>query len=157
MGLHIFRHIFLSNYWWQRSDIWSQASYRYPISWEMFLDPSDSYFLIKINKIGKQEVGIWWAQKRFPRYGVPIWSLWPNIRFLPSIVAEKNALYPRSPKGEGGIPFYLCPSFRPSKIFFVAFFSVNVDGRNLTFGHKRHIPGFANVIPARFVFAVLLD
>jgi hypothetical protein len=40
-----FRHIFLSNYWWQRSDIWSQASYRYPISWEAFLDPSDSYFL----------------------------------------------------------------------------------------------------------------
>ena len=41
----IFRHIFLSNYWWQKSDIWSQASYRYPISWEAFLDPSDSYFL----------------------------------------------------------------------------------------------------------------
>ena len=39
---------------------------------------------------GKQEVGIWWVQKRFPRYGVPIWSLWPNIRSLPSIVAEKN-------------------------------------------------------------------
>ena len=45
---------------------------------------------IKINKISKQEVGIWWVQKRFPRYGVPIWSLSPNIRFLPSIVAEKN-------------------------------------------------------------------
>jgi hypothetical protein len=44
---------------------------------------------IKINKVGKQEVEIWWIQKRFPRYGVPIWSLWPNIRFLPSIVAEK--------------------------------------------------------------------
>ena len=43
--MHILRHIFLSNYWWQRSDIWSQASYRYPISWEVFLDPSDSYFL----------------------------------------------------------------------------------------------------------------
>ena len=43
--MHIFRHIFLSNYWWQRSDIWSQASYRYPISWEVFFDPSDSYFL----------------------------------------------------------------------------------------------------------------
>jgi hypothetical protein len=42
------------------------------------------------NKIGKQEVGIWCVQKSFPRYGVPIWSLWPNIRFLPSIVAEKN-------------------------------------------------------------------
>jgi hypothetical protein len=43
--MHIFRHIFLSNCWWQRSDIWSQASFRYPISWEAFLDPSDSYFL----------------------------------------------------------------------------------------------------------------
>ena len=43
--MHIFHHIFLSNYWWQKSDIWSQASYRYPISWEAFLDPSDSYFL----------------------------------------------------------------------------------------------------------------
>ena len=45
---------------------------------------------IKINKVSKQEVGIRWVQKRFPRYGVPIWSLWPNIRFLPSIVAENN-------------------------------------------------------------------
>ena len=45
---------------------------------------------IKINKVGKQEVGIWWVQKRFPRYGVPIWSMWQNIRFLSSIVAEKN-------------------------------------------------------------------
>ena len=46
---------------------------------------------IKTNKVGKQEVGIWWVQKRFPQYGIPIWSLWPNIRFLSSIVAEKNA------------------------------------------------------------------
>jgi hypothetical protein len=30
-------------------------------------------------------------------------------------------------------------SFRPSKIFLVTFFSVTVDGRNLIFGHKRHI------------------
>ena len=48
-------------------------------------------------------------------------------------------LYPCSPKGEGGILFYLCPSFRPSKIFFVAFFLVTVDGRNQIFGHKHHI------------------
>jgi hypothetical protein len=48
-------------------------------------------------------------------------------------------LYPRSPKGEGGILFYLCPSIRPSKIFFIAFFSVTVDGRNLIFGRKCHI------------------
>ena len=45
---------------------------------------------IKINKAGIQEVGIWWVQTRFPRHGVPIWSLWPNIRSLPSIIAEKN-------------------------------------------------------------------
>ena len=41
----IFCRIFLSNYWWQESDIWSQASYRYAILWEAFLDPSDSHFL----------------------------------------------------------------------------------------------------------------
>ena len=41
----IFSRIFLSNYWWQKSDIWSHASYRYAISWEAFFDPSDSYFL----------------------------------------------------------------------------------------------------------------
>ena len=37
----IFRRIFLSNYQWQKSDIWSQASYRYAILWEAFLDLSD--------------------------------------------------------------------------------------------------------------------
>ena len=41
----IFRRIFLSNCWWQKSDIWSQASYRYTILWVALLDPSDSYFL----------------------------------------------------------------------------------------------------------------
>jgi hypothetical protein len=43
--MHIFRRIFLIVYWWQESDIWSQASYRYHISWEALSDPSDSYFL----------------------------------------------------------------------------------------------------------------
>jgi hypothetical protein len=28
--------------------------------------------------------------KRYPQYGIPIWRLWPNIRFLPSTVTEKN-------------------------------------------------------------------
>jgi hypothetical protein len=41
----IFRRIFLSNCWWQKSDIWSQPSYMYTILWVAFLDPSDSYFL----------------------------------------------------------------------------------------------------------------
>jgi hypothetical protein len=70
---------------------------------------------IKINKVGKQEEGIWWVQKRFPRYGVPIWSLWPNIRYLPFIHMEHKCS------------------------FFVAFFSATIDGRNLIFGHKLHI------------------
>jgi hypothetical protein len=46
-----------------------------------------------------------------------------------------HVIIPPLPEGGGGILFYLCPS----KIFFVAFFSVTVDGRNLIFGHKRHI------------------
>jgi hypothetical protein len=64
VAMLIFRRNFLSNYWWQESDIWSQASYRYPISWEAFLDPSDSYFLFA------DLVGFWnfclnrWAEAR---------------------------------------------------------------------------------------------
>ena len=46
-------------------------------------------------------------------------------------------LYPRSPKGEGGILFYLCPSVVQD--IFRRIFSVTVDGRNLIFGHKLHI------------------
>jgi hypothetical protein len=34
----IFRRIFHSNCWWQKSDIWSQASYRYTILWVAFLE-----------------------------------------------------------------------------------------------------------------------
>ena len=41
----IFRRIFLSNGWWQKSDIWSQAAYMYAMLWVAFLDLSDSYFL----------------------------------------------------------------------------------------------------------------
>ena len=72
---------------------------------------------IKINIVGKQEVGIWWVQKNYPQYGIPIWSLGPNIRFLPLIVAEKYAtknildgrkdrgktVYPPPLSGSGGI------------------------------------------------------
>jgi hypothetical protein len=42
---YMFRRIFFSNCWWQKSYIWSQASYRYAILWVSSLDPSDSYFL----------------------------------------------------------------------------------------------------------------
>jgi hypothetical protein len=106
--MHIFLRIFLSNYWWQESDIWSQSSYRYAILWEAFLE----------------------VQKRFPRYGLPIWSLWPNIRFLPSIVAEKNVTK----------NVHICSMcIKTYCTFFVAFFSATIDDRNLIFGHKLHI------------------
>ena len=54
---------------------------------------------------------------------------------------SSNFIYPRSPKGGGYtvLPLSVCPSFRPAKIFFVTFFSVTVDGRNLIFGHTLHI------------------
>ena len=49
-----------------------------------------------------------------------------------------TVFYTPAPEGGGGytvLPLSVCPS----KIFFIAFFSVTVDGRNLIFGHKRHI------------------
>jgi hypothetical protein len=67
---NIFRHIFLSNYWWQKSDIWSQASHRYVISWEAFLEPSDSYFLLQKTSIfalilwEEQRLNRFWSEKR---------------------------------------------------------------------------------------------
>ena len=56
---------------------------------------------------------------------------------LDSVLQKKfyyNNYTPATP--ERGILFYLCLSFRPSKKFFVAFFSATIDGRNLIFGHK---------------------
>ena len=51
-----------------------------------------------------------------------------------------NYYTPAPQRGRGVYCFTsVRPSFRLSKIFFVAFFSVTVDGRNLIFGHKRHI------------------
>jgi hypothetical protein len=49
----------------------------------------------------------------------------------PYFFPKELLLYPRSPKGEGVYCFTSVRlSFRPSKIFFVAFFSVTVDGSN---------------------------
>jgi hypothetical protein len=39
---------------------------------------------------GKQEVGIWRVKKHFPRYGVHIWRLWPNIRFRFQVLTDFN-------------------------------------------------------------------
>ena len=55
------------------------------------------------------------------------------------IFSQAKCVYPRSPKGERSILFYLCPPVRPSNIFFVAFSSAIIDGKNLIFCHKLHI------------------
>jgi hypothetical protein len=136
--MHIFRPIFLSNYWWQelyKNQLSRQTgsrnrtdpktlptiSYTYmtlvtkyqisavncyclptllifmhtehtfcicPFLVAFFSPTIDGRDLIFGHKL---HIGtIWWIQKRLPRYEVLIWSLWPNIRSLPSIVAEKN-------------------------------------------------------------------
>jgi hypothetical protein len=84
---------------------------------------------IKINKVGKQEVGIWRVQKRFPQYGIPIWSLWPNIRFLsgkrfwthqiPTACLRTLLIFIHIEH-----TFCICP-------FLVAFFSATIDDRIL--------------------------
>ena len=71
-----------------------------------------------------QDSGIEWSSRL---NGIKSWILaiyWHLISYL----------CPRS-TGGGGLLFYL----RPSKIFFVAFFSSIIDGRNLIFGDKLHI------------------
>ena len=49
--------------------------------------------------------------------------------------------YTPAPRRERGVYCFTSvhPSFRPSKIFFVTFFSTTIDGRNLIFGHKLYI------------------
>jgi hypothetical protein len=74
---------------------------------------------IQINKVGKQEVGIWWIQKHFPRYGVPIWSVWPYfsiVRYCHQKFCISNFIVIITPltEGGGGMLFYFCPSVRPS-------------------------------------------
>jgi hypothetical protein len=66
---------------------------------------------------------------------------------------SQNIYTPAPQRGRGYtvLPLSVCPSFRPSKIFFGAFFSVTVDGRNLIFGHKHHI-GIASVATLSVVY-----
>jgi hypothetical protein len=135
-------HIFLSNYWWQRSDIWSQASYRYPISWEVFLDPSDSYFLfadlvgfythwiymlifrrIFLSNYWWQESDIW-SQASY-RYPIS-WEAFLNPSDSYFLFADF-------------VDFYTHLTYICICTFFVAFFSATIDDRNLIFGHKLHI------------------
>ena len=50
-----------------------------------------------------------------------------------------DLIIPPLPEGGGGGYTALPLSVRPSKIFFVTFFSATIDGGNLIFGHKPHI------------------
>jgi hypothetical protein len=60
------------------------------------------------------------------------------MMFMHIMEVDLFIIIPPLPEGGGG--YTVLPlSFCPSKIFFVAFFSVTVDGRNLIFGHKCHI------------------
>ena len=135
---HFSSHIF-SNYWWQRSDIWSQASYWYPISWEAFLDPSDSYFLfadfvdfythwtymlifrhIFLSNYWWQESDIW-SQASY-RYAI-LWEAFLDPSDSYFLFADF-------------VGFYTHWTYMH---IFRHIFSATIDGRDLIFGHKLHI------------------
>jgi hypothetical protein len=141
-GMLIFCRIFLSNYWWQKSDIWSQASYRYPISWEVFLDPSNSYFLFA-------------DFVDFYTHLTYICICTFFVVFFSATIDDKNLIFGH--KLHIGMPYcgkrfwtrQIPTSCLPTLLifiyiehicsFFVSFFSATIDDRNLIFGHKLHI------------------
>ena len=138
----IFRRIFPSNCWWQKSDIWSQASYRYTILWVAFLDPSDSYFLFA-DLVG------------FYTHWTYICICTFFVTFLSATIDGRDLIFGH--KLHIGPPYcgkrfwthQIPTSCLPTLLifihiehicsFFVAFFSATIDGRNLIFGHKLHI------------------
>jgi hypothetical protein len=137
-------HIFLSNYWWQKSDIWTQASYRYPISWEVFLDPSDSYFLfanfvdfythltyICMHIFRRILLSSYWWQRS------DIWSQ-ASYRYL---ISWEVFLNPSDSYFlfADFVDFFTHRTYIFICLFLIAFFSPTIDGRNLIFGHKLYI------------------
>jgi hypothetical protein len=127
--MHIFRYIFLSNYWWQRSDIWSQASYRYPISWEAFLDPSDSYINSCWEKCNEKCAYMFNVYKNQQSRQTGSRNL-TGPKSLPTISSDSYFLF------ADFVDFYTHWTYM---LIFVAVFSATIDGRNLIFGHKLHI------------------
>jgi hypothetical protein len=119
--MHIFRHIFVSNYWWQKSDIWSQASYRYPILWEAFLDPLT----------GPKTIPTIWGpyMKLVTKYQISVInSCWEKC--------DEKCAYMFN------VVCRFCWFLYTLNIyahFSSHFFSATIDGRNLIFGHKLHI------------------
>ena len=76
-----------------------------------------------------------WILNKSPKRHLPRGFLFIYIHSPSLMPVCLSLLHPPAPRRWRGILFYLCPSFRPSKVFSVAFFSVTVDGRN----HKHHI------------------
>ena len=140
--MHIFRHIFLSNYWWQKSDIWSQASYRYPISREAFLDPLDSYFLFAdfvdflytlniyahfLLHFSQQLLmaEIWYLSQASYRYPI-LWEAFLDPSDSYFLFADF-------------VDFYTHWTYILYMPIFSRIFLSDYWGRNLIFGHKLHI------------------
>ena len=78
------------------------------------------------------------------KFMICYWSVHCMLRSTLWFVTGPNAVcYDQvndyTPSLRRGSGVYCFTSFRPSKIFFVTFFSLTVDGRNLIFGHKHHI------------------
>jgi hypothetical protein len=199
--MHIFHRMFLSNYWWQESYIWSQASYRYAILWEAFLDPSDSYFLfadfvgfythwtymlifrrIFLSNYWGQKSDIWsqasyrwpisWEAKCDEKWAY-MFNVYKNQ--LSRQTGSRNLMGSKMLPTIWGTYMTLVTKYQISVInscwekcdekcaymfnvykdqlsrqlvfihikhicsFFVAFFSATIEGRNLIFGHKLHI------------------
>ena len=60
-----------------------------------------------------------------------------RLSVLPPV--RLSVLPPARPSFRQSVRQSVRSCFRPSKIFFVALFSVTVDDRNLIYGHKRYI------------------
>jgi hypothetical protein len=56
-------------------------------------------------------------------------TIWGTYMYMKLVT--KYQILPKWGGGYTVLPLSVCLSFHPSKIFFVAFFSVTVDGRNL--------------------------
>jgi hypothetical protein len=84
-----FRHTFLSKCWWRKSDIWSQASYRYTILWVAFLDPSDSYFLFA-DLVGFYTHWTWSRNLMGPKTLPTIWGTYMKLVTKYQISAIKS-------------------------------------------------------------------
>jgi hypothetical protein len=141
--------MFLSNYWgywWQRSDIWSQASYMYPISWEVFLDPSDSYFLFAdfvdfythwtyiLYKTGSRNL-------TDPKMRPTIWHTYMKLVTKYQIPVVNSCLEKCDEKCAYTNELFFI-HIEHICTFFVTCFSATtggIDDRDLIFGHKLHI------------------